>query len=104
MTRQPPGSTRFPYTTLFRSVGAGLVVIATVDSAAGLLAGTAVFAVGQALAYPAIILFAIARTDERERSAVVGSVTAFVDVALAGGAMTLGAIAALTGYRGMFVA
>jgi MFS family permease len=85
-------------------VGAGLVVIATVDSAAGLLAGTAVFAVGQALAYPAIILFAIARTDERERSAVVGSVTAFVDVALAGGAMTLGAIAALTGYRGMFVA
>jgi MFS family permease len=85
-------------------IGAGLAIIGTFGNVGGLLAGTIVFAVGQALAYPAIVLFAIARSDERERSAVVGSVTAFVDVALAGGAMTLGGIAALTGYRGMFVA
>jgi MFS family permease len=83
-------------------IGAGLAIIGTFGNIGGLLAGATVFAVGQALVYPAIVLFAIARTDERERSAVVGSVTAFVDVALAGGAMTLGATAALTGYRGMF--
>lgn len=85
-------------------VGTGLAIIAAFANVAGLLVGTAVFAAGQALAYPAIVLFAIARTDDRERSAVVGSVTAFVDVALAGGAMTLGAIAALTGYRGVWLA
>jgi MFS family permease len=85
-------------------VGTGLAIIATVHNVTGLLVGSAVFAVGQALAYPAIVLFAIARTAARERSAVVGSVTAFVDVALAGGAVTLGLIAALSGYRAMFAA
>jgi predicted MFS family arabinose efflux permease len=42
-------------------------------------------------------------SSEAERSAVVGGVTAFVDVALSLGAFTLGAVAAVTGYAGAFL-
>jgi predicted MFS family arabinose efflux permease len=42
-------------------------------------------------------------SSEAERSAVVGGVTAFVDVALGLGAFTLGAVAAVTGYAGAFL-
>jgi predicted MFS family arabinose efflux permease len=42
-------------------------------------------------------------STEAERSAVVGGVTAFVDVALGLGAFVLGAVAAVTGYAGAFV-
>ena len=69
----------------------------------GLLVGTAIFAVGQALSYPAAVLLAMETSSEAERSAVVGGVTAFVDVALGVGAFTLGAVAAVTGYAGAFL-
>ena len=42
-------------------------------------------------------------SSEVERSAVVGGVTAFVDVALGVGAFTLGAVAAVTGYADAFL-
>ena len=85
-------------------VAAGLATIGIWQTEVGMLVGTAVFAFGQSLAFPAIILLAIERTSSAERSAVVGSVTAFVDVALAGGAFTLGAVAAVAGYEGSFLA
>ena len=69
----------------------------------GLLVGTAIFAVGQALSYPAAVLLAMETSSEVERSAVVGGVTAFVDVALGVGAFTLGAVAAVTGYADAFL-
>ena len=84
-------------------LAAGLATIGGWRSVSGLLVGTAIFASGQALAYPAVMLLAIARTAEAERSAVVGSVTAFVDVALGAGASTLGAVAEVAGYRGAFL-
>jgi predicted MFS family arabinose efflux permease len=49
------------------------------------------------------VLLALETSSEAERSAVVGGVTAFVDVALSLGAFTLGAVAAVTGYAGAFV-
>ena len=86
------------------AVAAGLVVVAAWQSPAGLLLGTAVFAAGQALAYPAIVLFAMARSADDERSAAVGAVAAFVDVALASGAFVLGIVADAAGYGAVFLA
>lgn len=87
----------------FVNLAIGLATIGVWQSTAGLVVGTAIFAVGQALSYPAAVLLAMETSHEAERSAVVGGVTAFVDVALSLGAFTLGAVAALTGYAGAFV-
>jgi predicted MFS family arabinose efflux permease len=86
------------------AVAAGLVVVALWPSAVGLLLGTAVFAVGQAFAYPAIALLATARSTPAERSAALGAVIAFVDVALASGAFLLGVVAHAWGYGAVFLA
>ena len=86
------------------AVAAGLVIVAAWESVPGLLLGTAVYASGQALAYPAIVLLAIARSAPPERSATVGAVAAFVDVALASGAFLLGIAAHAAGYPAVFAA
>jgi MFS family permease len=87
----------------FVNLAVGLAVIGAWQTETGLLVGTAIFAVGQALSYPAAVLLAMETSSEAERSAVVGGVTAFVDVALGLGAFTLGAVAAVTGYAGAFL-
>ena len=87
----------------FVNLAIGLAVIGAWQTETGLLVGTAIFAVGQALSYPAAVLLAMETSSEAERSAVVGGVTAFVDVALGLGAFTLGAVAAFTGYAGAFL-
>jgi MFS family permease len=87
----------------FINLAVGLAVIGAWQTETGLLVGTAIFAVGQALSYPAAVLLAMETSSEAERSAVVGGVTAFVDVALGLGAFTLGAVAAVTGYAGAFL-
>ena len=87
----------------FVHLAVGLATIGAWQSQTGLLVGTAIFAVGQALSYPAAVLLAMETSSEAERSAVVGGVTAFVDVALGVGAFTLGAVAAVTGYAGAFL-
>jgi MFS family permease len=86
------------------AVACGLAVVAVWHTAAGLFIGTAVFAVGQALAYPAISLLAMARSTGPERSAALGALTAFVDVALASGAFVLGVAADAAGYGAVFAA
>ena len=82
----------------------GLATMAAWSTVAGLFVGTAIYATGQALAFPAMLMLAVQHAPPAERSAAVGTVTAFVDLALASGAMALGAVAALTGYRGAFAA
>jgi predicted MFS family arabinose efflux permease len=81
----------------------GLGVIAIVHSPLGLYAGTAVLACGQALAFPALMMIVVARAPAAQRSAAVGSFTAAADLGYAIGAISLGAVAASTGYRGVFV-
>lgn len=46
---------------------------------------------------------AIGSAPASERGAVVGTFTAFFDLAFGLGAVTLGAVAALVGYRGLFL-
>lgn len=82
----------------------GLLVLAAWHTVPGLLVGTAVFAGGQALAYPAVALLAAARAPASEQSATFGAVIAFVDVALLSGALILGIAAETAGYGAVFLA
>jgi len=87
----------------FICLAAGLATIGGWQSVTGLLVGTTIFAAGQALTYPSAVLLAMEATTTAERSATVGSVGAFVDVAIGLGAFTLGGVAALAGYGGAFL-
>ena len=87
----------------FLTLAAGLATIGAWQSTTGLLVGTVVFAGGQALTYPSAVLLAMEATTAAERSATVGTVGAFVDVAIGFGAFTLGGVAAVWGYGGAFL-
>jgi MFS family permease len=80
----------------------GLAVIAAWAHPAGLIVGTVLFALGQALAFPALMTIAIRGAPSSERGSVVGTFTAFFDLAYGVGAIGLGAVVDLFGYRGMF--
>jgi MFS family permease len=95
---------RVAASTACAAVATGLVVVAVWQAPAGLFIGTAIFAVGQAFAYPAIALLAMSRATAAERSAAVGAVIAFVDVALVSGAFLLGIAAEFAGYGAVFAA
>lgn len=81
---------------------AGLSTIASVQTPAGLYAGTVVLALGQALVFPALMTIVVAAAPVEARSAAVGSFTACADLGWAIGAVTLGVVAAATGYGGVF--
>jgi len=91
----------FPIIEAFHLIG--LAVIGGWRSTTGLLVGTVVFAVGQAMTYPSAMLLALESASANERSAAVGSVGAAVDVALGLGAVTLGGVAKFIGYDGAFL-
>lgn len=83
---------------------AGLAVIGTWASPAGLVGGTVLFALGQALAFPALMSLAVRSAPASERSAVVGTFTAFIDLAFGLGPVTLGLVARSFGYQAVFLA
>ena len=87
----------------FVSLAVGLALIGGWRTETGLLVGTVIFAVGQAMTYPSAVLLAVQSTNAAERSAVVGTVGAAVDVALGVGALTLGGVARFWGYGGAFL-
>jgi MFS family permease len=87
----------------FVCLAAGLALIGSWQTTTGLIVGTVIFAVGQAMTYPSAVLLAVQSTSAAERSAVVGSVGAAVDVALGVGALTLGGVAKFWGYGGAFL-
>ncbi len=84
------------------TVAAGLGVMALWATPAGLYVGSFVFGVGQAFAFPALMSLALAGAPDRERGAVVGTQTAFVDLAFGLGSVSLGVVAHAFGYRGAF--
>jgi MFS family permease len=84
-------------------LASGLAVMGLWEAPAGLYAGTLVFSVGQALAFPALMSLALRRAPSRERGAVAGTVTAFVDLAIASGAVALGGVADVAGYPAVFL-
>jgi MFS family permease len=84
-------------------VAAGLAVMGAWGTPAGLYVGAFLFGVGQAFAFPALMSLALSGAPSSERGAVVGTQTAFVDLAFGLGSVSLGAIAHAVGYRGTFV-
>jgi MFS family permease len=86
---------------LFSAVG--LAVAGTWRSPAGVVIGTAIFAVGSSLAFPALMVLAVRGTSPHERGAVLGTFTAFVDLAFGAGPVTLGFVADAAGYGATFV-
>jgi MFS family permease len=81
----------------------GLATIGLWQDPVGLYVGTFVFSIGQALAFPAVLTLAMARAPAGDRGAVAGTVTAFVDVAIALGAIALGGVADVGGYSAVFL-
>ena len=83
---------------------AGLTVMGAWGTPAGLYTGTALFALGQGLAFPALMSLAVGSAPASERGAVVGTFTAFFDLSYGVGAATLGGVAAALGYGPTLVA
>jgi predicted MFS family arabinose efflux permease len=83
--------------------GIGMLTVGLWSAPAGLLLGVAVFAVGQSLAFPALMTLAVEAAPASERGSVIGTFTAFFDLAFGLGAVSLGAVSELLGYSGLFV-
>ncbi len=86
------------------SLAIGLLAIGVWNEPAGLYVGTVLFAIGTALAFPALMTLAVNRAEPAERSSVIGTFSACIDVGFAIGALSLGGVAAFAGYDGVFVA
>jgi MFS family permease len=82
----------------------GLSIVGLWNTQTGLFVGATVFAVGQALAFPSLMTLAVEGAPPADRSSVVGTFTAFADVGFAVGAVSLGAVADVAGYDGVFLA
>jgi MFS family permease len=80
----------------------GMIILAAWHSVAGLFLATFVYSIGHAMAFPALMTLALRNAPASERGAVVGTFTAFFDLAFGVGAISAGAIASLFGYRGAF--
>jgi MFS family permease len=84
-------------------LAAGLLVIGLWNVPAGLFAGTVVVGLGHALAFPSLMTLAVNAAPANERSAVVGTFTAFTELGFLVGSLSLGAVASVAGYDGVFV-
>jgi len=82
----------------------GLGVMAAWSSIAGLVLGTALFAGGMSLMYPAMLTLALTGIDDSQRASVVGTVSTFFDLSQGLGALILGGAVAVTSDQGGFLA
>jgi MFS family permease len=80
----------------------GIAIVAAFPSIGGLYAGTAVFALGQSLAYPALLVLALQGVDDSERASVVGTFSSSFDLSQGLGGLLCGFVAEQYGYRQMF--
>jgi MFS family permease len=85
------------------TVAAGMIVMSAWGSPVGLYLGAFVFGIGQAFGFPALMTLAVRGAPAWERGAVVGTYSAFFDLAFGLGAISLGPVAHTIGYRGTFV-
>lgn len=96
------GPVRAARLSLVVSAG-GLTVMGMWRTPTGLFVGVAVYAVGQALAFPALMSLSLRGTPPGERGAAIATFTAMVDVAFGVGPVTLGFVAAGFGYGAVFL-
>jgi MFS family permease len=84
-------------------IATGLFTIGLWNVPTGLFVGTVFVGVGHALAFPSLMTLAVNAAPESERSAVVGTFSAFTELGFLIGALSLGAVASAAGYDGVFV-
>jgi MFS family permease len=84
------------------TITGGMLIIALWQQPAGLYLGAFVFGVGQAFAFPALMTLAVRGAPAHERGAVVGTYSAFVDLAFGAGAVAMGPVAHSFGYPATF--
>ena len=84
-------------------IAAGLLVIGLWNVPLGLFAGTIVLSFGHALGFPSLMTLAVNAAPAGERSAVIGTFTAFTELGFLVGSLSLGAVASAVGYDGVFV-
>lgn len=84
-------------------LASGLLVIGLWNVPTGLFAGTVIVGLGHALAFPSLMTLAVNAAPASERSAVVGTFTAFTELGFLVGSLSLGAVASAVGYDGVFV-
>ena len=96
------GAARLSGTALALS-SAGLAFMALVQTPAGLLIGTAIFASGVAFTFPALLSLAVSRVGPDERGTVVGTTSLFLDLSFGLAPVALGAVAHANGYPAAFL-
>jgi MFS family permease len=79
-------------------------VIASWHAALGLVVGAVVLGVGIALLTPSVFAMAVADVPASERSQVMATTSAFIDIAFGAGPLVMGLIAAAYGRPAVFVA
>jgi MFS family permease len=94
------GRTTATLALVLTAVGVG--TIAAWPTVAGLVIGTAVFAAGMSLMYPALLLLALYGVHDSDRASVVGTFSSFFDASQGVGAFLCGAVVAVVGDRGAF--
>ena len=82
----------------------GLALIGLWRTPTGLMIGTFLLGVGVALFTPALFTLAVTGIPSSERGAVMGTTSAFLDLAFGLGPATLGFVAAAVGRGGIFLA
>lgn len=85
-------------------VAIGMLLMAAIPNAAGLYAGTFVFALGMSMLYPSMLMLALTGVPDTERGSSVGTVSTFFDLSQGLGAVILGGVVAVSSYRGAFIA
>jgi predicted MFS family arabinose efflux permease len=80
-----------------------LAVIGLSRTVGALYVGSIILALGQSLAFPALMSIAVNNAPASERGAVMGTFTAFFDISFGGGALALGAISGAIGYNKAFL-
>lgn len=81
----------------------GLAVMGLWSAPAGLFAGAVLLAMGQAMAFPALMTIAVNSAPASERGAVMGTFTAFFDLSFGVGTFALGTVSHAVGYNGAFL-
>lgn len=91
-------------TAALLAIALGMAVMAGLRSATGLYAGTAIFAVGMSLLFPALISLVVAGVPEAERSSAVATFSIFFDLSQFIGLVILGGVVSLGGEPAAFAA
>jgi MFS family permease len=79
------------------AMGTGLLIAAVIQTAAGLLVGVVVLAIGVTFSTPAFFSAIFATASPSERGAAAGTASAFIDLALGFGPIALGVVASAYG-------